>query len=51
MAGRENRLLFVLSVAFAGLASPAPAGMLAFYDLNGIMNANISANQYQTGNQ
>lgn len=44
-------VLLALGVAVAGFASPVRAELLAFYNLNGITNASISSNQYQTGNQ
>jgi hypothetical protein len=44
-----------LTIAFvmvlAGVTTKAHAGILSFYDLNGITNAQISSLQYQTGNQ
>ncbi|MFM8494205.1 MAG: hypothetical protein ACKOEM_01590, partial [Planctomycetia bacterium] len=40
-----------LIVVCAVVATPAHAGVLAYYDLNGITNAQISDLQYQTGNQ
>ncbi|MFM8496605.1 MAG: PEP-CTERM sorting domain-containing protein [Planctomycetia bacterium] len=47
----DHSLMALLIVGCAVVATPAHAGVLAYYDLNGITNAQISELQYQTGNQ
>jgi len=49
---RHHYLLAALLIAaVSAAATPARAGLLAFYNLNGITNAQISDLQYQTNNQ
>jgi hypothetical protein len=49
---RSARLLAAaIVVVGAVIANQVRAGVLAYYDLNGITNAQISQLQYQTGNQ
>lgn len=43
--------VWFLAALLALLATPSRAGVLLAFDLNGITNAQISALQYQTGNQ